>query len=177
MAREEHHARRCVALVELEVEVQPEPDDGDELEEVHGQEVRLGAVGLPEGLRGGGQEGGDPAAGFVRRDGPGGKGRDFAVEGGGGRGGESWFVLVSEGTEKGRGEGCVRAFSRLASGSTSGSASGSDWVASSELWAVAEGSRRVSSWGGREVVAEAEERLDREGGLARRWWGGRGSAI
>lgn len=91
VARQEHHARRRVTLVELEVEVQPEAHDGDELEEVHGQQVRLGAVGLPEGLRGGREERGDAAAGLVRRDGPGGERGDFAVQGGRGRGGGGCF--------------------------------------------------------------------------------------
>ncbi len=81
-AREKQHARRGVGLVELEVEVDAQFDDFDQLEEVDGEEVGLGPVGLPELGRGGGAQGVDAAAGFVSADGPGGEGGDFAEVGG-----------------------------------------------------------------------------------------------
>ena len=50
----------------------------DEFEEVDGQGVGLWAVGLPVGVRGGGEKGRDAAGGFVGRDGPGSEGVDVA---------------------------------------------------------------------------------------------------
>lgn len=86
MARsgEELHARRGIGFVFAEVEQDAQLGDVDEFEEVDGQGVGLWPVGLPEGVRGWGEEGGDAAGGFVGGDGPGGEGVDVAegVEGG-----------------------------------------------------------------------------------------------
>lgn len=77
-ARPNLQPRGRVTLVELVVEVETQVGDGDALEEVDGEDVRLRAVGLPEAAGGGGAQGEDAAAGFVGGDGPGGEGGDFA---------------------------------------------------------------------------------------------------
>ena len=61
-----------VGFVEGEVEVDAQTGDFDEFEEVQGEQVRLGAVGLPEGVRVGRDEGVGAAGRLVGGDGPGG---------------------------------------------------------------------------------------------------------
>lgn len=56
-ACEKLHARGRVGFVFAEVEQDAEFGDVDEFEEVDGQGVGLRAVGLPVGVRGGGEEG------------------------------------------------------------------------------------------------------------------------
>lgn len=58
--------------------------------------MRLGAVRLPELGRVEAAEGGDAAGGFVRRDGPGGQGGDFAEAGEGGVLGWRWCVSLED---------------------------------------------------------------------------------
>ncbi len=83
-AGKELHSRGRIRFILAEVEKDPKLGYMDEFEEVDGQGVGLGSIGLPIGVRGRGKECGDAAGGFVGGDGPGGEGVDVpeAVEGG-----------------------------------------------------------------------------------------------
>lgn len=73
-ASEELDLRRRIGLVEGEVEVDAQLEDGDRAGEVGGQEVRLWPVRLPEGGWDWVEQGGRAAVRFVRADCPGGEG-------------------------------------------------------------------------------------------------------
>ena len=66
----EFHLRRRVALIQLEVQIDPYLDNLDQFEEVYREQVRLRPVRLPELARIEIAEGVDAAGGLVRRDGP-----------------------------------------------------------------------------------------------------------
>lgn len=68
----ELHAGRCVTLIVLKVEEDANMGDGDLLEEVHGEQVGLRAVALPEERGGWVAEGSNTAARFAGANGPGG---------------------------------------------------------------------------------------------------------
>ena len=67
---QEDHFSWCVTFVHFEVEVNSDPDDSDKFEEMKGEGVRLGAIGLPVLFRGGITKSSNPAAGFMRRNRP-----------------------------------------------------------------------------------------------------------
>jgi hypothetical protein len=73
----ELHAGRCVTLVVFKVEEDADVGDGDLLEEVHGEEVGLRTVTLPEERGRWVAEGSNTAAGLAGADGPGGQRRDL----------------------------------------------------------------------------------------------------
>ncbi len=81
----ERHSRGRIALIEREIEIYPHLYDLDPAVEMHGEEVRLRAVRLPEVIWRGGEEGVDAAGGFGGADLPGGEGGNFAEVGGEGR--------------------------------------------------------------------------------------------
>lgn len=73
----ELHASRCVTLVVLKVEVDADVGDGNLLEEVYGEEVRLRTVTLPKERGGWVAEGSNTTARLASADGPGCQRRDL----------------------------------------------------------------------------------------------------
>lgn len=97
------HPCRRIALIKRKVQIDPHLHDAHPAVEMHGQQMGLRAVGLPEVVRGGGEEGGDAAGGLRGGDLPGGEGGDFAEVGGEGWVLGWWGLVVVE-KRWGRGE-------------------------------------------------------------------------
>lgn len=76
------HTRRRITFIKREIQIHPHLDNLDPTVEMHGQQMRLRTIGLPEVVGRWGEEGFDAAGGLRGADLPRGEGGDFAEVGG-----------------------------------------------------------------------------------------------